>query len=522
MHWAFKMAGQLIEEHPNAETFVCASGISPSGTVHIGNFREVVTSYFVVRALEMLGKNTRFIFSWDDFDRLRKVPANIDPAHEQYIGMPYSKIPDPNGCHKSYAAHFETEFENAVKAFGIDAEFIYQNKMYESGCYHESILTALNKRKDIYDITMKFKTGGPCEEDRENYYPVAIYCDACRKDDTNIIAYNQPAESIHYECSCGHHSEKAVSDLDLKLNWKIDWPMRWQKESVMFEPGGRDHSAQTGSYNVSKEIAKEIFDYKAPAYIAYDFIHIKGSQKKMSSSTGISLTPSDLLNVYSPELILFLFAKYQPDSAFHIGLDEDVIRNYTEFERYKRAFLAGTLKDDVIRQALELVLGEASDREEPSFSQLAGILPLVDFNLHLLQEVLQQNGEQYTMDQLKEVSERVEFWIKHYRQENVNVINEAPYQKYFDTLTDKEKAQLHHFADIVREGAAQSGEDLMREIYDICSAENQKQKKQEQKRLFQIIYQLVLNRNSGPRLPILIRAAGAEKIVELVTFDTTS
>ena len=74
IYWAYEVAHELIRKHPNKEMFVCASGISPSGSVHIGNFREIVTTYFVVRALQDLGKKTRFIFSWDDYDRFRKVP----------------------------------------------------------------------------------------------------------------------------------------------------------------------------------------------------------------------------------------------------------------------------------------------------------------------------------------------------------------------------------------------------------------------------------------------------------------
>ena len=98
MHWAYEVAHELIRKNPNKETFVCAAGISPSGSVHIGNFREIVTTYFVVRALQDLGKKTRFIFSWDDYDRFRKVPKNIDPSFAKYIGMPYCDIPDPYGC----------------------------------------------------------------------------------------------------------------------------------------------------------------------------------------------------------------------------------------------------------------------------------------------------------------------------------------------------------------------------------------------------------------------------------------
>ena len=63
----------------------------------------------------------------------------------------------------------------------------------------------------------------------------------------------------------------------------------------------------------------------------------------MSSSSGNSITPSDLLKVYIPEVILFMFAKYKP-GAFHIGLDEDVIRNYTEYERLKDSYENKTLK----------------------------------------------------------------------------------------------------------------------------------------------------------------------------------
>ncbi|PDZ03954.1 lysine--tRNA ligase [Bacillus cereus] len=156
MHWAYEVAHELIRKNPNKETFVCASGISPSGSVHIGNFREIITTYFVVRALQDLGKKTRFIFSWDDYDRFRKVPKNIDPSFAKYIGMPYCDIPDPYGCHNSYAEHFEKEFEKSLQVFGIEVEFIYQHTEYRSGRYNKNILEALYRRKEIYDIFNEF------------------------------------------------------------------------------------------------------------------------------------------------------------------------------------------------------------------------------------------------------------------------------------------------------------------------------------------------------------------------------
>lgn len=347
MHWAYEVAHELIRKHPNKETFVCASGISPSGSVHIGNFREIITTYFVVRALQDLGKKTRFIFSWDDYDRFRKVPKNIDPSFAKYIGMPYSDIPDPYGCHNSYAEHFEKEFEKSLQVFGVEVEFIYQHAEYRSGRYNKNILEALYKRKEIYDILMSFKTGECSEEERESFYPVTLYCEKCEKDATTITHFDEVLKTVRYECECGNQNELSVLNTNImKLNWKIDWPMRWMIGDVIFEPGGRDHSSETGSYNVSKEIAMEIFNREAPHYVSYDFIGIKGNHEKMSSSSGNSIIPSELLKVYLPEVILFMFAKYRPNAAFHIGLDEDVIRNYTEYERLKESYENKMLKNE--------------------------------------------------------------------------------------------------------------------------------------------------------------------------------
>ena len=100
LNWAEKIARQIIERRPDKEEYVCAAGISPSGSIHIGNFRDIATSYFVVLALRSLGKKARLLFSWDEYDRLRKIPVNVSRARddmEQYIGMPYADVPNPFG-----------------------------------------------------------------------------------------------------------------------------------------------------------------------------------------------------------------------------------------------------------------------------------------------------------------------------------------------------------------------------------------------------------------------------------------
>ncbi|MEH6891612.1 lysine--tRNA ligase [Bacillus sp. JJ864] len=517
MHWAYKIANELINKYPNKNTFVCASGISPSGSVHIGNFREIVTTYFVVKALQDLGKKTRFIFSWDDYDRFRKVPKNVDSSFEKYIGLPYSDIPDPFGCYASYAEHFEKEFEKSLAAFGIEVEFLYQSKEYRAGRYNRHILHALQQRKEIYDIVMKFKTSDISEEEKNAFYPIALYCESCGKDHTEIKKFDEKNKTIEYVCSCGNHSMLSVmSANNMKLNWKIDWSMRWMVEDVIFEPGGRDHSSETGSYNVSKEIARRIFNYEAPNYVAYEFIGIKGDHKKMSSSTGNIITPNELLNIYSPEIILFMFSKYKPNASFNIGLEEDVIRNYSEYERFRENYRNGTLQDK--DRCLYLKLSKVNDENEvfPKFNQVAGVLPLVNFHVQALQRVLSKTGEEYTITDIKTISDRVEYWIKNWHPQKMIRINDKKDIEYYEALEEIQKKWLKVFCDILRN--SRQIDQLMEKIYAICHDEDKKIMRANQKLLFNMVYKLVLNSSSGPRLPLLIQAVGIERMVSLLDF----
>ena len=87
MHWSDRIAAQVISRNPDKEEYICAAGISPSGSIHIGNFRDIATSLFVVKAIRRQGKKAKLLFSWDEYDRLRKIPVNVaavDPDMEVY------------------------------------------------------------------------------------------------------------------------------------------------------------------------------------------------------------------------------------------------------------------------------------------------------------------------------------------------------------------------------------------------------------------------------------------------------
>ncbi len=338
MHWSDKIAEKIISRNPDKEEYVCAAGISPSGSIHIGNFRDIATSLFVVKALERKGKKARLLFSWDEYDRIRKIPVNVqkvDKGMEKYIGVSYADAPNPFGTEETtYAEYFEKEFEASIERFGIKMDYRYQAKMNKSGKYQEYVIEALKKRGEIFDILDSFRTQDAQEGEREAYYPVSIYCPECHRDTTKITSLSDDCTKAHYVCKCGHEGEHDFTkDYNCKLAWKIDWPMRWKYEQVDFEPGGKDHASPGGSYDTSKVIAKKIFNYEAPIFQGYEFIGIKGTTGKMSGSSGLNLTPETLLNIYQPEVILWLYAKSEPTKAFDFCFDDGILRQYFEFDK---------------------------------------------------------------------------------------------------------------------------------------------------------------------------------------------
>ena len=130
LHWADLTADRIIKQRGDKETYVLASGITPSGVVHFGNFREVITVDLVARALRNRHKKVRFIFSWDDYDTFRKVPANLPQPEklEKYLFQPIVDTPDPHGEKESYAAYHESYFERQLERVGVELEPLYQSQ----------------------------------------------------------------------------------------------------------------------------------------------------------------------------------------------------------------------------------------------------------------------------------------------------------------------------------------------------------------------------------------------------------
>ncbi len=537
MHWSEEIAQRIIDRDPNKEEYVCAAGVSPSGSVHIGNFRDFATPLFVVKALQKKGKKARLLVSWDEFDRCRKIPANVQAVvgsdYDKYIGCPYVDIPDPWGCHESYAAHFEEEFLKGIEPFGMELDCRYQAEMYRSGKYRDDVLEALRKREEIFDILDSFKTKDNSKSEEElkaekeaekaAYYPVSIFCPECHTDFTKITHLSDDCTEAEYTCRCGHTGHfNFLTDFNCKLGWKVDWAMRWRYEKVDFEPGGKDHAAPTGSYSNSKIISKRIFNYDAPIFQGYEFIGIKGMTGKMSSSSGLNLTPDTLLKLYQPEVLLWLYSKTEPTKAFDICFDDGILRQYFEFDKMLTDCREGKATDAV----RDIMYNCEVKGRAPITVPMALIVQLgsvVNFNVPMLETVFEKIGTPYKEADFKDRLDRAKFWLEQCAPDQVNRLRKTRNFEVFNTLDDKEKAAIEMLHSYIAKGGY-TLDDLNAELYAIPKKiygtdMSDKELKAIQGSFFKTVYKLLIDKERGPRLYLFLYAIDSNEYVGLLDFS---
>ena len=522
MHWAEKIAEEVINRNPNKEEYVCAAGISPSGSVHIGNFRDVVTSYYVVLALRKMGKKAKLLFSWDEFDRLRKVPSNIaplDPNFGDYLGMPYASIPDPYKKYSSYAEYNEREFEESLKELGIEPDYRYQAKNYTSGMYVEGIINAIKKRKEIYDVLMEYKTQDSDEGERENYYPLNVYCETCGKDTTKVIACSENCEEITYTCKCGaKHTANVREYHNIKLVWKVDWPMRWGYEGVDFEPGGIDHAASSGSFVVSSDIARRVLGVEPPLFQGYGWLSIAGLGD-MHSSTGNNITPATVLKVYEPDMIRWLFAKYEPKAPFSFNFDDTIIRHYSEFDKGFEAYKKGETDEyNTSVYDFSLIDGNKTESKVP-FGVLSSVATIVDFNPTLVRDLLKKVGVEFKKEDESRLR-RVKNWITVHQPSKLYKLLPEKNTEFYNTLDEEEKLAVKKLYDYVSSNENIDEKEVQQFLYSVINVETltKKENMARQQKFFKVFYNLMFGSDMGPRLYLFLAAVDKNQYSFLLNF----
>lgn len=501
-NWADFAAQKVIETFPDKDEYTCAAGISPSGIVHFGNFRDVITSYAVSESLKKKGVKTKCIFSWDNFDRFRKVPANVPENFKQYIGLPLTKVPSPEPGFASYAEYFQKPFEDAMQELGIELEYRYQSDEYQSGRYDTQIFECLKKREEIAKVLLSFMTNKAKEEAGiidsdfiEKYYPISVYSRFTGKDLTQVTGFDG-ISSITYTCKESGKSETVDLSKDriAKLAWKVDWPMRWGIEGVVFEPGGHDHASPGSSFDVSTVMAEKVFSIAPPIFVEYKFVGIQGIGVKMSGSKGNAISPQQLLEIYTPDLLKWLYLRKRPDQPFSLAFDTEIYRQYDEFDK------------------------ETGLVDNIPFKQAVALGQITQWNEEKVLDLVKDLDANYSNKSISERLPKAKNWLEKYNAEETIALLDMKNTEYAETLNSAAIEQIHKLkTELGKEyGSVKELEQL---VYSIPKDPTltDKENSPRQREFFKHVYNLLIGKDAGPRLGTFLWAIDREKVKDLLS-----
>lgn len=336
--WPFQEAQRLLKRYPDGakpdgSPILFETGYGPSGLPHIGTFQEVLRTTLVRRAFEaMIGAKpedgkTRLVAFSDDMDGLRKVPDNIPNAHvlEENLHKPLSRIPDPfEKGHESFAHHNNTKLREFLDRFGFDYEFIAANDMYNSGRFDDALRQVLRKNQDILDIMLPTLR----EERRLTYSPVLpISPNTGKVLQVPVEVADAEAGIIRFTDEDGSVVEQSALGGMSKLQWKVDWAMRWYALDVDYEMYGKD---LTDSGVQSGKIVKVLGGRKPEGLIYEMFLDEKG--EKISKSKGNGLTIEEWLTYGSEESLgFYIFNNPKSAKQLHVGVIPRAVDDYWQF-----------------------------------------------------------------------------------------------------------------------------------------------------------------------------------------------
>jgi lysyl-tRNA synthetase, class I len=460
--WAERVA-EGLGEGPH----VVMSGISPSGNIHVGNLREVLVAEAVANALRARGAEIRFIFHADTIDPLRKLAPGIPESFEEYMGHSLSHIPDPEGCHESYAEHFLAPLEEALHEMGMDIEVVRSHELYEAGVYTDVTREAIEHTGELRGILQEV-SGRQMPERWSPYLPRA----ASGKLTGSRILEHLPEESkVIYVDEDDREDIADYSRGEGKLGWRVELAARWKALNATFEPFGKDHTSRGGSTDTADRMAREVFRYPVPGRYEYEWIGLKG-RGAMSSSRGIVLLPRDLLEIMPADAVRLLVLGRDPTRALDLDLEGG-------FPRFMDEYRASVERDPV------------------PFTHLVTVAQTVGDDGDAAAEMLRRGGyEEATRDPEKLARDLTyaRNWARRWAPESLRLrlLEPEEAKRAASGLEEDQRGYLAAVAERLEAGL--SGDEAQNLLYSTAVERGLKPKS-----AFAAVYTVLLGQSSGPR-----------------------
>jgi len=503
--WPFVEAKKMLRERKlyieKKGKITLQTGYGPSGLPHIGTFGEVARTSMMVNALKNLTDlPTEIITFSDDMDGLRKVPENVPHKEilEKNLHKPLTQVPDPFGKFKSFGEHNNERLKNFLDNFNFNYIFKSSTDLYKSGFFNTSLQVILKNYDEIMNIILP--TLG--KERQKTYSPFLPICPETGKVlEIPVKEINTKNSRIIFDNN-GKDLEVSILNGNCKLQWKVDWAMRWYALDVDFEMYGKD---LIESAILSTKIIK-LIGKTNPSGFAYElFLDEKG--EKISKSKGNGITIDQWLEYASPEsLSLYMYQNPKRAKKLYKEIVPKAVDEYLDFiEKGKNQNDLQLLMNPVWH-----VHNSKIPRENMimSFSMLLNLVETSNANN---KELLWKFVKKYK----KDISEKdhpifdklVGYAIKYYN-------DFIKLQKKYKKPNKNEKLALEALVKILDKcNDKMSPEDIQTLIYSTGKENGYSENLRE---WFKLIYEVVFGDENGPRMGFFISFFGVQETKDLI------
>ena len=328
--WPFVEAKKMLRERKSffekKGKITLQTGYGPSGLPHIGTFAEVARTSMMVNALNKLSDlPTEIITFSDDMDGLRKVPENVPKKEllKKNLHKPLTQVPDPFGKFASFGEHNNEMLKTFLDSFNFKYSFKSSTSLYKSGFFNSALQTILENYDQIMNIILP--TLG--KERQKTYSPFLPICpETGQVLEIPVKKIDKDKSKIIFD-NGGRELEKSIFDGNCKLQWKVDWAMRWYALDIDFEMYGKD---LIESAILSTKIIK-LIGKSNPSGFAYElFLDEKG--EKISKSKGNGITIDQWLEYASPEsLSLYMYQNPKRAKKLYKEIVPKAVDEYLDF-----------------------------------------------------------------------------------------------------------------------------------------------------------------------------------------------
>ena len=504
--WPYEEARKLLKRYPDGpgnKAILFETGYGPSGLPHLGTFQEVARTLMVRHALtELVDWPTRLIAFSDDMDGMRKVPPGV-PDQEMmlaHLDRPLSRVPDPFGCgHGSYADHNNLLLRQFLDRFAFDYEFLASSDCYGSGRFDTALQAVLRNYEAIQGVMLPTLR----EERRRTYSPLLPIS---RIDgrvlqvpieildiDSGLIRYTDPAS--------GEAVEQSVLSGAAKLQWKVDWAMRWVALGVDYEMAGKD---LIDSVVQSGKIAR-ILGARPPEGFNYE-LFLDENGEKISKSKGNGVTIDEWLTYAPPESLAFYIFR-EPRKAKQLSFAV-IPKAVDEYQQFLTAYPEQPWKERLGNPVHHIHAGKVPPARVPlTFALLLNLVGVaLTEDKALLWSFVQRYAPETAPDTHPELDALIGYAAAYFRDfVKATLHRRAP--------SDKEAAALSsldaRLAGLPPEATAEDIQNLVFEVGKAHEFQNLRD-------WFKALYETLLGTSQGPRMGSFIALYGIDNSRKLI------